>query len=75
MSAAVDFSHLDAIQERLHHARQRVALATGKAREWFAHEVAMIEREEASEYAFLGIEPITIDEIMSDEELLAELLA
>lgn len=75
MNAEVDFSHLDAIQERLHHARQRMALATGGARDWFAHEVAMIEREEASEYAFLGIKPVPIDEIMSDDELLAELLA
>lgn len=68
-----DFSHLDAIQERLHRARQRLASATAKARDWHAHEVMMIEREEAAEYAFLGIKRATIDDVMADDDLLAEL--
>lgn len=70
-----DMSHLYAIQDRLFHERARVVEAkTDADREWRLHNVAMIEREEAAEYKFLGIEPMTLDEIMmSDDELLAAL--
>ena len=69
-----DFSHLDAIQHRLFRAQQRLAQATAKDREWYQHEVWMIEREEAAEYQFLGIVPQSIEEIMNDTDLLANLL-
>lgn len=69
-----DMSHLYAIQDRLFHEKARVVEAkTGADREWRLHNVAMIEREEAAEYKFLGIEPVTLDDILSDDELLAEL--
>ena len=72
-----DFSHLDAIDLRLSHERDRVAQAkTSKDRAWREHNVCMIERERASEIAFLeakGIKFPTLNEILSDDELLAEL--
>ncbi len=68
-----DFSHLDAIQERLFRARQRLAQSTERDRAWYEHEVRMIEREEVAEYAFLGIEPMTLDDILNDDDLLREL--
>lgn len=72
-----DFSHLDAIDQRLSHERARVAEAkTNKEREWREHNVRMIEQERASEIKFLqskGVNFPSIDEIMSDDELLREL--
>jgi len=83
-----DFTHLDALQSRLHRERQRLA----EAKDWLGRasaarrggiendiafrerEIASCEREIAGEYAFLGIEPppASIDGL-SDDELLAEL--
>jgi hypothetical protein len=70
-----DFSHLSALQVSLHHEQQRATNAfTPAARTWRLHNVAMIEREIASEYAFLGIAPVELPEMTADE-LLAELAA
>jgi uncharacterized protein YydD (DUF2326 family) len=72
-----DFSHLDAIDQRLSHERARVVLAkTKKEREWREHNVRQIEKERADEIEFLkhnGVKFPTLEEIMSDDELLAEL--
>lgn len=71
-----DFSHLDAIDLRLSHERTRVAQAkTNKEREWREHNVRMIEQERASEIKFLennGVKFSSIDEILSDDELLRD---
>lgn len=72
-----DFSHLDAIDERLSHERARVLAAkTDKEREWREHNVRQIEKERASEIAFLeksGVMFPSLEEILSDDELLAAL--
>ena len=70
-----DFSHLDAIQERIHREKSRLAAAgTENERAFRAREVKAAEKELAAEYKFLGIEPVSLDEILlSDDELLAEL--
>lgn len=70
-----DFSHLNAIQERLFRAEQRLLTASAKDRPWYEHEVAMIVKEETAEYAFLGVErptAVSLDDIL-DDDLLAEL--
>lgn len=67
-----DFSHLNAIQERLFRAEQRLANCKAKDKAWHAHEVKMIKREEASEYEFLGITPaapMSLDEIFAELDL------
>lgn len=85
----MDLSHLDAIQARLNNEKSRLAhasrmwmsVASGRAKARIASEIAFRQREIAScekeiaaEYKFLGIELLTLDEIlMSDDELLAEL--
>lgn len=73
----VDFSHLDAIEQRWLHERARVLKAkSSKEREWREHNVRQIEKERAAEIAFLkrnGVKFPTIDEIMSDDDLLAAL--
>ena len=67
---APDFSHLNALQFRLHNEARALAAATSASeRELRAVWVAQIEREIAAEYAFLGITPCTA----SDAELLAHL--
>lgn len=72
------YSHLEAIELRLSHERERVRAAkTAKEREWREHNCRMIERERESEIAFLekrGIDckPVSFDDI-SDDELLAML--
>lgn len=72
-----DFSHLDALQSRL--AREKCRLASAKTeneKNFRIREIASCEREIANEYKFLGIEPLSIDDIlMSDDELLRELTA
>lgn len=72
-----DFSHLDAIDERLWHERARAVTANpGKEREWREHSVRMIEQERDAEIEFLkrkGVKFPTMDEIMSDDELLLAL--
>lgn len=71
-----DFSHLDALTDRLARETDRLAKArTANEREFREREIASCKREIDGEYRFLGIEPLTLDEIMSDEELLAELMA
>lgn len=62
--------HLTALSRRLGNEKAALAVATHSQEialrtVW----IAQIEKEIASEYAFLGIEP------MSDDELLAELMA
>lgn len=86
----VDFSHLDALQGRLHRERTRlrdakaaIGNASGKKAEKIANEIAFREREIAScereivgEYKFLGIDPPPASlEDLSDDDLLAELTA
>jgi hypothetical protein len=71
------FSHLEAIELRLSHERARVAAARNtNEREWREHNVRMIEREREQEVTFLaskGIKLPTLDDILSDDELLKEL--
>ena len=70
-----DFSHLDAISQRLFRERARLANATtAKERAFCEHEIMMNERELAAEYKFLGVEPMTLADVM-DDDLLAELTA
>lgn len=69
-----DFSHLNAIQDRIHREEQRLRAATTESdRAFREHEIMMAKREEAAEYKFLGIEPQPVDENMSLEDILAEL--
>lgn len=74
-----DFSHLDAIELRLSNERARVLQEKNKkAREWREHNVRMIEQERADEIRFLerqGVKFPTLEEILSDDELFAELRA
>lgn len=68
----IDFSHLNALQHRLSNEQGYLAAAkTDGERELRTMWVSQIEREIAAEYAHLGITPCT----MSDDELLAELMA
>lgn len=65
-----DFTHLNALQHRLHNETRALNAATNAgAREMRAVWVTQIEREIAGEYAFLGITPCTA----TDDELLADL--
>jgi hypothetical protein len=65
--------HLDAINERLAHAKARCARTNDpRAKAWFEHEVQMIERERNNELAFLAARGVVVIE-PSIEELLAEL--
>ena len=69
-----DFSHLDALQLRLSHERGYLAKAkTENEKALRKVWIAQIEKEIASEYKFLGIAPLALDDILSDDELLAEL--
>lgn len=64
------FSHLSALQYRLHNETRALAAArTDQERKMRAVWVAQIEREITAEYAFLGVTPCTA----SDAELLADL--
>lgn len=68
-----DFSHLDALTARLHRETQRRDAATNANEKAFRErEIAACQREIAAEYKFLGIEPVTLDDL-SDDELLREL--
>lgn len=65
------FAHLTALQESL--GREQVRLANAKnqnERDFRIHQIAMVQKEIAGEYKFLGMEKIAA---MSDDELLAEL--
>ena len=69
-----DFSHLNAIQDRIYREEVRLREAkTDNERRFREHEIMMAKREEAAEYKFLGIEPQPIDENMNIEDILAEL--
>ena len=70
-----DTSHLNALELRLSHERVRLANArTPGESAMRAVWIAGIEREIAAEYKFLGITPLSLDDIlMSDDELLAQL--
>lgn len=69
-----DFSHLNAIQDRIFREEQRLRAAkTDNERAYREHEIMMAKREEAAEYKFLGIEPQPLDENMSLEDILAEI--
>lgn len=73
----MDLSHLKAIDQRLNLHREYLASEkTDQARAWRQQQIAMIEKERASELKFLGIPDLSLDDIlMSDDELLAELTA
>ena len=73
----MNLDHLEALQARLSREKSRLADAsTANEIAFRTREIAACEREIAGEYKFLGIAPLTLDEIlMSDDELLAELLA
>jgi hypothetical protein len=72
-----DFSHLDSLQGRLRRENDRLATAKTLTEQNFRlQQIASCEREIANEYKFLGIEPVSIDDILlSDDELLRELSA
>lgn len=67
----IDYSHLNAIQDRIHRETMRFMFAHDpKEREFRFSQVCQAEKELAAEYKFLGIEPC----VMTDDELLAELM-
>lgn len=68
----MNLDHLDAIRARLVNERQRLDQCKPRERAARAHIVAMVERELAGEYQFLGIDapPAYTG---TDEELLNEL--
>lgn len=70
-----DLSHLDAIQSRIRREKARLAAATTENERAFRErEIKAGEKELAAEYKFLGIAPLSLEEIiLSDDELLAEL--
>ncbi|HXJ39712.1 MAG TPA: hypothetical protein VNH18_10570 [Bryobacteraceae bacterium] len=69
-------NHLHALELRLSHERERLAQAkTARERELRAVWVAQIEREIAGERKFLGLPESEADATVSDDELLAQLLA
>lgn len=74
-----DLSHLESIRIRLSHERHRVETCKPRERAWREHNVRMIEREEASELAFLAKRGVTVPadpvETMTDDELLDALMA
>lgn len=69
-----DFSHLNAIQDRIYREEVRLRAAkTDNERRFREREIMMAKREEAAEYKFLGIEPQPVDEAMTIEDILSEL--
>ena len=72
-----DLSHLDALQSRLGREKARLAAATTETEKNFrTREITACEKEIAAEYKFLGIAPLSLDDVlMSDDELLAALEA
>lgn len=72
-----ELSHLDAILGRIMRERQRLAAArTERDRAFRRREIVAAEKELASEYRFLGIDPVpdTGSIMLSDDELLSELM-
>lgn len=71
-----DFSHLNAIQERIHRETMRFMSTHNEGERQFRFsQVRQAEKELADEYAFLGIAPIALPKDISDDDLLAELMA
>lgn len=69
----IDFSHLNAIQDRIHRETMRFMSASSEQERQFRFsQVERAKREEAAEYRFLGIEPCQIEGIddISDDDLL-----
>jgi hypothetical protein len=63
-----DFSHLDALQGRLAREQSRLAAAkTANEKNFRIREIAACEKEIAGEYKFLGIKPLSLDDILSDD--------
>lgn len=71
----IDLSHLEAIQQRINRERDRWARAmTDHEASFRLREIAAAQKELDAEYKFLGVVPLTIDEILtSDDELLTAL--
>lgn len=76
----IDFSHLNALQSRLFREQTRLNCAKNEDEKNFRlREIASCEKEIAGEYKFLGIQPVSLDDIlsdpliMSDDEILAKL--
>jgi len=66
-----DLSHLDALRARLAREQERLAAAQYEMERAFRRrEIAACEKEIAAEYKFLGVEPLTLDDILSDDDLL-----
>lgn len=71
----IDFSHLDALTARLVREQSRLAAAKiENERAFRIREIAACEKEIAQEYKFLGVEPVSLDDILSDDELLEALV-
>jgi hypothetical protein len=69
-----DFSHLNAIEERLHRETMRFMSATNEQdRQFRFSQVKQAERELEGERKFLGIDA-PIAHPLTDDELLAELI-
>lgn len=70
-----DLSHLDALQGRLaRETARRDAATNANERNFRIREITACEKEIVAEYKFLGIAPVSLDDIiMSDDELLREL--
>ena len=69
-----DLTHLDALRSRLAREQQRLANArTENEKAFRIREITACEKEIAGEYKFLGIEPLPLDDILSDDALLAAL--
>lgn len=73
----MNLDHLDALQGHLSRERARLASATTANEIAFRQrEITACEKEIEGEYRFLGVAPLSLETIlMSDDELLAELLA
>lgn len=72
MSQTIDYSHLNAIEDRRHYNEQRLATAkTARDRAFREHELRMIAKEIEGERKFLGLGPETAPVKMTDDELLA----
>jgi hypothetical protein len=74
VTAAVDTTHLKALNLRLSHARSRLnAARTDAERQLRTVWVDQLEREVAGERQFLGLPQETLVDDLSDDDLLAEL--
>lgn len=70
-----DLSHLDALKNRLVREQSRLTNAKNEnERNFRLREIASCEKEIAAEYKFLGIPPLSMEDIlMSDDDLLTAL--